>query len=321
MAVPELSASGELRICAFADIHYFPGVFPHDSREWLERILDRAVQSRCDMVIHLGDLTHEPAACRDYVDFYNDFRIPCHHVIGNHDDDGNAHEETLEAYNLERGHYHFDCNGFRFIVMDTNYCLVNGCWTHYSQGNYYAVARENRMNISRVPPEQLEWLEGTLEESPFPCVVASHASFERAVCGSPDGAAVRRILNKANARHPGRVRLVINGHHHCNHMRLLDSIVYLDLNSASYQWTDDAHAAYPADYTSRWRLAGNTFFWDDPLSAIITLSQDGRIRVEGQKSRFHLGISPGMANRPSVDPDGRLATSEIQSFDLQMRME
>ena len=30
---------------AFADIHYFPGVFPHDSREWLERILATAKES------------------------------------------------------------------------------------------------------------------------------------------------------------------------------------------------------------------------------------------------------------------------------------
>lgn len=160
----------------------------------------------------MGGVNARSDACRDYVDFYNDFHIPCRHVIGNHDDDGNAHEKTLEAYRLERGH------------------------------------------------------------------------------------------------------------HHCDHVRLLDGIVYLDLNSASYQWTDDAHSAYPADYASRWRLAGNTFFWDDPLSAIITLTQDGRIRVEGRESRFHLGISPDMANHPAVDPDGRPVTPKIQSFDLRMHL-
>ena len=29
-------ASGEVKFCAFADIHYYPKVFPHDTREWLE---------------------------------------------------------------------------------------------------------------------------------------------------------------------------------------------------------------------------------------------------------------------------------------------
>ena len=28
-------AEDEVKFCAFADIHYFPGVFPHDTREWL----------------------------------------------------------------------------------------------------------------------------------------------------------------------------------------------------------------------------------------------------------------------------------------------
>ena len=36
-------AEDEVKFCAFADIHYYPGMFPHDTREWLERVLDRAV--------------------------------------------------------------------------------------------------------------------------------------------------------------------------------------------------------------------------------------------------------------------------------------
>ena len=309
-----------IRFCTFADIHYYPHVFPHDTREWLERILARAVTARCNLVIHLGDLTHTPAACRDYVDFYNDFAIPCRHTMGNHDDDGNSHEKTLEAYRLERGYYHFDCNGFRFIVMDTNYCLVDRCWVHYSEGNYYAVARNNSRNVSRVPPFELEWLEYTLRNSPYPCIVTSHASFERNVCGSPDGEAVRRIFANANTSHPGRVRLVINGHHHCDYARILDNIVYLDINSASYAWFDEAHSAYPADYTKNWRLAGNTLMWDDPLSAIITINQGGDIAMEGMKSRFHLGVSPETAKRPSLDPDGRRVTPGISSFSLRMEI-
>ena len=102
-------------------------------------------------------------------------------------------------------------------------------------------------------------------------------------------------------------------------MRILDNIVYLDLNSASYEWMPKAHSAYPADYTTRWRQASHTVMWDDPISAIITISQDGRIRVEGEKSRFHLGITPEMAKCPVADANGRLTTPDIQSFDLQMR--
>ena len=157
-------------------------------------------------------------------------------------------EKTLEAYRLDRGYYYFDRNGFRFVVTDTNHCLVDGKWVHYSKGNYYAVGRKSASNVSRLSPAQLEWLKATIEESPFPCIVTSHASYERQVGGSPDSAAVRAIFREANERHPGRVRLVINGHHHHDNVRIMDNIVYFDLNSASYDWIDKAHSAYPADY-------------------------------------------------------------------------
>ena len=99
----------------------------------------------------------------------------------------------------------------------------------------------------------------------------------------------------------------------------MDNIVYFDLNSASYDWIDKAHSAYPADYAKRWKLVNHTMMWDDPISAVITMSQDGRIRVEGQKSRFHLGITPAMAKCPDADRSGRPTTPDIQSFDLQLR--
>ena len=310
------AATGTLKFCAFADIHYFPGVFPHDTRAWLEKILARAESTACDMVIHMGDFTHAPARFRDYVDFYNDFKIPAYHTIGNHDDDGNTHEETLAAYRLTRGYYHFDRGGYRFVVTDTNHFLHDGTFSHYSKSNYHKFWKLAPGALSRLGAEQLAWLKDTVENSPYPVVVTSHASFER-VNGSPDGTAVRKILAEANARHPGRVRLVINGHHHHDHVRILDGIVYLDLNSANYDWVDKPHAKYPADYLTKWKLAKNTIMWDDPISAIITLTADGGIKVEGQKSRFHLGITPAMAGYP-IDDRGRLTTPDIQSFELRV---
>lgn len=312
-----------LRFCAFADIHYCPGVFPHDSRAWLERILARAERTDCDMIIHMGDFCHGPAKVRDYVDFYNDFRIRTYHTIGNHDDDGNSHEETLAAYRLEKGYYHFDRGGFRFVVTDTNHFERDGEFIHYSKANYHMfwkadqadTIRTHRMSDTRVPPEQLEWMKDVIENSPYPCIVTSHASYERSgAC--KDGEAVRRIFDEANARHPGRVRLVINGHHHHDNVRILGNVVYLDLNSASYDWFKDAHKAYPADYKAKWRLSDHTIMWDDPVSAIITISPDGHLRVEGQRSRFNLGITPEKAGYGLYDDNGRPTTPDIQSFEL-----
>ena len=313
----EAKQNGKVKFCAFADIHYYPGVFPHDTRAWLERVLGRAENANADFVIHMGDFTHKPAVCKDYVDFYNDFHIKTYHTVGNHDDDGNSHEETLAAYRLECGHYFFDQGGFRFIVTDTNHCLVDGKWVHYSNGNYYAVGRKNGSHITRVPPEQLEWLKATIEGSPYPCIVTSHASYERED-GSPDRAAVRKIFNDANAKHPGKVRLVINGHHHCDHVRILENIVYLDLNSASYDWVNK-HTAYPEADVKRWKHARHVIAWNDPVSAIITIEQNGHLKVEGQRSEFYLGITPEMAGLPPANgQQHRLITPNIQSFELTM---
>ena len=245
-------------------------------------------------------------------------RIKTYHTVGNHDDDGNSHEETLAAYRLARGYYHFDRGGFRFVVTDTNNCLMDGKWVHYSNSNYYAVGRKSGSLITRVPPEQLEWLKATIESSPYPCIVTSHASYERED-GSPDRVAVRKIFDDANAKHPGRVRLVINGHHHCDHVRILENIVYLDLNSASYDWMVKTHTAYPEEDVKRWKHARHLIAWNDPVSAIITINRNGHLKVEGQRSEFYRGVTPVMAGLPATNGrQNRLITPNIQSFEMTM---
>ena len=99
------SASGKVKFCVFADIHYRPGPrgFPHSTKAWLGRVLARAEQEHCDFVIHCGDFSHNPAADTDYVDYYNNFKLPTYHPIGNHDNDGCTDEETLKAYRIAKG--------------------------------------------------------------------------------------------------------------------------------------------------------------------------------------------------------------------------
>ena len=308
--------AGSVRFCAFSDIHYFPGRFPHDNRAWLERILARAERSRCDFVIQLGDFTHNPIKQIDYVNFYNDFRIPTHHTVGNHDFDQCPYEAVYDAYRIENGYHFFDHGGFRFISVDTNNSYSNGIWRHYGDKSKPAPNFNAGGHVlNRVPPEELEWLKAAIESSPHPCVVTSHASFERED-GSPDREAVRKIFNDANARTPGKVRLVINGHYHCDHLRLLDGIVYLDLNSASNIWYGTVHKGYPVEDTRRYVYMQNMLIWKDPLSAVITLSQDGGIRIEGMKGAFYRDVTPAVAKCPA-SLHGRQVTPNVQSFDMK----
>ena len=317
-----------LKFCLFADIHYYPGVYPHDTVEWLDRVLDRARREKAAFVMHLGDFAHEPKKCIDYVNHYNDCGMPAYHVLGNHDCDGNTYEETWSADRLERGHYHFDFGGWRFVVLDTNYCCLDGRFFHYSLANYpghhlYWKTHDRKeleghsLSDTRVPPEQLDWFAGVVERSPYPCVVASHASFERAN-GSPDSAAIRKIINETNKRHPGRVRLVLNGHHHRDHVRILENVIYMDVNSANYDWFLKEHDKYPAAYAGKWSNVRHCIFWDDPISAIISLWPTGRINVDGQRSRFHLGVAPANAGYNPFDRAGRPTSTDIQSFDVSL---
>ena len=336
-AAEKRSASGTVKFCVFADIHYRPGTtgFPHSTKEWLGRVLARAEQEHCDFVIHCGDFCHNPAADKEYVDFYNSFKLPTYHTIGNHDDDGCTHAETLKAYGMEHGHHFFDCNGFRFIVIDANHVRwADGRLEHYSKGNYYRKGKvpelkrfydEGKIDvIGVVPPEQLAWLKDTIDSSPYPCVCFSHQSFERPT-GNPchNGAEVRTIFDAANAKTPGKVRLVINGHHHCDHLRILEKIVYFDLNSANFQWigTKHSHKHYPESFFKEIAQKPRSvpwISWADPLNAIITLTAEGDMRIDGMVSKFSCGVTPEMCN---VGPDtcGRLTVPFVQSADLRMR--
>jgi predicted phosphodiesterase len=324
-AVPE--KSGKVKFCVFADIHYTPGVFPNSTKEWLGRIIDHAKAEKCDFIIHCGDFSSAPVRDADYVGYYNGCGLPAYHVIGNHDDDGNTHQETLKAYGMECGHYFFDKNGFRFVIADPNYIRYgDGRIEHYSKGNYFRKNSAAGDVIGIMPPEQIEWLANTVENSPYPCIVFSHQSFER-----PTGDAcnnhkeVLAVFDRVNLKSPGKVRLVINGHHHRDFVRTRNGVVFFDLNSANFDWIGrHAHDKYPKEYIEKHKLRprkdGKYPFvaWDDPIHAIVTMDADGLLKVEGMESAFSCGVTPESVG-VRFDNCGRATTASVQSFEMNMK--
>lgn len=314
-----LAAARPLRVCVFADLHYRPGTWTNDTPEFLEKIMARAEAARCDMMIHCGDLLHgvRTAEAKALLKLYDGSKVPGYHILGNHDQDGNLYRETCEAYRMPDGHYSFDKGGFRFVVADPNYfCNEPGKFIHHEKGNYFK--RVKGSTINWIPPEQLEWMRDTIFNSPFPCVVLSHQSFERPPTGAGvmNKEAVQAIFNEANRRWPGRVRLVMNGHMHMDYLRVLDNILYWDVNSANYHWFAQTHTAYPADYLAAHRGATHNIGWKEPLSAILTLWPNGRIRIEGSRSEYLFGVSPKDAGLPEFDLNGRYTLPIIQSADM-----
>ena len=278
-----------LRFLVAADIHYRPGVFPHDDRAWLERIVARAEEERVAFAIQLGDFVHSARRDRGYLDAWNGARVPTRNVVGNHDDDGGPHPETLEAFRMERGWYHFDVQGFRFVVLDTNYALIDGHYVHYGKGCGFVQWRLPPGAGMRLHPDELAWLEETLASSPSPCVVCSHRRLDG---DDADALAVRAIFARANAARPGRVMLAMNGHNHVDRWKVLDGVAYFTVNSANHVWVPRRHSAYPAEDMARWREIDHVIAYDTPLSAIVTLEPGGKVKVEGMPGRFWRDIPP-----------------------------
>lgn len=314
---PAVLKNGTVKFCVFADIHYKPGPygFPHSTKEWLGRILARAERENCDFVIHCGDMSHNPKADKEYIDYYNSFRLPTYHTVGNHETNGCTYAEMLEAFGLKKGYYHFDRNGFRFIVVDTNYFRrKDGSFVPFGDPSYKKAPGDRWGAIS---DEQMAWLKKTIDESPYPCVTFSHLSFERGSGRKP----VRDIFAAANAKTPGKVRLAVNGHYHCDFLRILDSVAYLDLNSANYQWIGSkrAHDKYPEEFFKANSLKPRKvpyIAYDDPLSAVITLTADGGMKIDGMRSTFACGVTPEQC-KVGLDVNSRETTPFVQSADLK----
>lgn len=317
-----------LKVCVFADLHFTPGVYTNDTPEFLAKIMARAEKEKCDMMIHLGDMVQNVAEkpVKELLEMYNGFKVPGYHVIGNHEQDGTTHEETLEAMKLSCGHYFFDKGGFRFVILDPNYfCNEPGKFIHSSKGNYFH--RSIISTLNWIPPDQLEWLKATLDTSPHPCIVLSHQSLERGPAGASvqNAAEVRAVFNAANAKHPGRVRLVINGHNHIDYLRLLDNIAYWDVNSANMYYWGGRQKEYPKEYLAAHAGApytigdcSATLGWKEPLSGILTLYPNGRIKIEGSQSEWLFGVTPQMAGFKEYDPGDRLIRPVIQSCDFSL---
>jgi len=314
--------AGPLKVCVFADIHFRPGMFPHDNLEHLAKIVARARQEGCAFIIHLGDLVHNARLpeTKAYIRAYNACGLPAYHVVGNHDQDESSWAELRDAFGLAKGYYSIDRGGFRFVVLDPNYYTDRaGKAYHFENKNYWKRPKDGVINF--IPPDQLAWLRQTVMESPYPCCVLSHQSLELpyASSGVANKDAVQAIFNEANAKVRGRVRVVMNGHMHTDNYRILDNILYWDVNSASNFWYPKAHDCFPDDYVKTHRGATHTLAWQEPLSAILTLWPNGRIQVKGSRSDWLYGATPARAGEYDVDPlTTRVIAPVIRNLDLTL---
>ena len=321
-AIADTSAGGKpFKFLVFTDIHYLPGAWTNDSPEFLEKVLARAERESCQMVVQLGDMIHgiygpNAALVRNYLKIYNDFKIPTYHVLGNHETDGSALAVTMAEFRMEKAYYHFDMGGFRFVVCDPNYTIVDGRYVHHELGNYYKWVKTKPFNA--MPPEELEWLADVIKTSPHPCVVLSHQSFERP--RSSEGVwnkdEVQAIFRSANSGGRRRVILAACGHYHIGNMSLVGNIPYWEVNGANFFSCDLVHNCYPPEYAEKHKSCKYNIGWTEPLSAVVTLYPSGRIKIDGMKADYLFGVTCEKAGFPDHDDCGRFAKPEIESADF-----
>ena len=304
-----------MKFLMFSDFHYYPGVFYGDTVDTIKTFQRRAQEEGCEFILHAGDLCHGPSTVPELMEVCNNSPVPMYHCLGNHDTDQTSYEETLKLYNMPNGYYYFDCKGYRFIVLDPNYCKVDGEYIHYDLGNYFQWPDFR----DYTPPEQLAWLEKTIAQSENPCILVSHDSYERAgFTAAKESKEVQQIVRQANAKRRNHVLMVMNGHHHRDYLRILDNVLYWDVNAVHYDWIGEKqHDAYPEEMRKRWKWLGKTVNYADPLYAIVTL-EGNTITIEGVESTMLMGVSRKTIGKREYDEGGRILDPRIQSCKITL---
>ena len=186
-----------VKFLAFADLHHYPQAFYTYAPERLAAIRGRAIAEKVDFVISLGDFSCGKS--QDLLIEYAAFPMKTYHVFGNHDTDDIPLSEALKNFNMPgKGYYFFDCNDFRFIVLDNNYVEIDGRIVHFELGNYYP--HPNTREI--LPAEQVVFLRETIASSPYPCVLFSHSSIERECDQAPGRPFRSAIINRQEIIEP-----------------------------------------------------------------------------------------------------------------------
>ena len=222
-------------------------------------------------------------------------------------------------------YYYFESGDFRIVCTDTNYSFNPSTqeWEHNYAGSYGPPSGNTKCNS--LGPVQLQWLEEVLTDAAYKgksCIVIGHDSFAgKFRSTSPDASRIREIYSAVNGIRKGTVLISINGHIHTNNMAVVENVLYIDMNTTrNGAWTGTGTEHYGPEHTYDYvdyddlgnpltsykrslgelSMGKNTWFFEDPLSAIVKVSQYGTVTVDGMESRWIYGINPAHAHNDEV---------------------
>ena len=301
-----------MKFLLFADYHYYPNHYINHGIEGLRKIQKAAEEAEVDMILQLGDFTHGPTTVMDFVNEYNNFHIPSYNCIGNHDTELSTREEVVKAYNMPDAHYIIDKGGYRFIIACTSYYQDGDKFVPYNQTNYFAFPKTRET----LPPEEIAWIKESIETSPYPCILCSHASFERYDC-CKSGPEVRRIIDEANKKKPHSVIMVMNGHRHKDHITVLNNVIYYDVTSSIFDCAGcppmPPHDRYKKEDYEEYCYAGYMVCCTEPLYSIVTL-EGTTVDIKGcEPCEMYMGVHLDDIGFNRYDNMGRSFEPYVQS--------
>ncbi len=315
-----------VKFLVLADLHYQRHTYAATLLV-LDEVLARAAEEKVDFVVQLGDFCSDFAGSPELYAAYlnNKYGIPVYGVCGNHEMEGKtttlaAIKEKLCSADVvfapnngeeTSAYWYADIKDFRLIGLDTNYSYssTEEKWEHNKTNSSYAP--DGNLKANSLGDKQLEWLEKTVADASSnnkKVLVFSHASLAGAWSSWPDHFAARQIF----AKYPNTVLFAANGHLHTNHFKVVDNVAYLDVNAViNGLWYGMKEAHYTDEHTYKYlggygildiplstlKQAKNTWYFKDPLSAVVTVSTDGSIEIEGRESEWAYGIEPPQSVR------------------------
>ena len=282
----------------------------HDADERLQRFITHMQKEKPDFLLQLGDFCTPAPQNRGFLSIWNQFTGPRHHVIGNHDMDGDrekgrdkrynfTREETMAYWGMRARYYSFDIGGVHFVILDGN---DPGPGQDYY---YYYLA-----------DEQLAWLERDLEATSLPTFLFCHQGLERDA-GVANQEAARRVLEEANSKAGGgKVIACFSGHHHRDYIRTIGGILYAKVNSMSYYYLGSrfAHLRYSEEVDRAHPTIKHTAPYKDPLYALVTVDpHQGVLEIAGTRSDFE-GPSPWELGASREELDARSLVPKISDW-------
>ena len=218
-----------MKIGLFSDPHYCQSDDVGGDRraklsyEKIKVAMGKFKESGVELCFCLGDLTDNAqgdtreiskANLKEITELINSFGIPFYLVPGNHDY-LMLKREDLKEENIDTPPYVIETEEYNFIVLDANY---RSDLEHFDTAGVV-------WYDSNLPPFQCEFLKKALNASEKSCIVLVHENLDPTVdrqCIIRNHEEIKSIIDQS-----GKVKMVIQGHHHDGSYTEINGIPYL----------------------------------------------------------------------------------------------